>query len=153
MEKTIIVSRATIEDLESVAILFDKYRIFYDQASNIEEARHFMKDRMTNNESVIFIASEKQNTSNVLGFVQLYPSFSSVSMKKIWVLNDLYVDQSARKQGVGLALMKKAEEFASRTGAIRIILETGKDNIVAQALYESIGYEKETDVFHYSFQV
>jgi len=78
--------KATGNDLDSLAELFDLYRVFYQQQSNINGAKEFIKDRLSNEESVIFLAFDENNP---VGFVQLYPSFSSVSMKRTWVLNDL----------------------------------------------------------------
>jgi ribosomal protein S18 acetylase RimI-like enzyme len=141
-----IIQKATINDLDSVAELFDLYRVFYDQESNFKGAQEFLKERLLNNQSVIFIAFEE---NNALGFVQLYPSFSSVSMKRSWVLNDLYVKQTARKKGVGEKLIKKAIHFAEETGAKGVLLETGKENVTAQRLYEKIGFVRETNYFYY----
>ncbi|KGM45767.1 GNAT family N-acetyltransferase [Neobacillus niacini] len=141
-----MIERATINELHSLAELFDSYRIFYKQESNLEGAVSFLKERLVNEESVIFLAYED---SNPVGFVQLYPTFSSVSMKRSWVLNDLYVNASARKKGFGEKLIKKAIEFAEETGAKGVALETGHDNVTAQSLYEKIGFKKETNYFYY----
>lgn len=141
-----MIERATINELHSLAELFDSYRIFYKQESNLEGAVSFLKERLVNEESVIFLAYED---SNPVGFVQLYPTFSSVSMKRSWVLNDLYVNASARKKGFGEKLIKKAIEFAEETGAKGVALETGHDNVTAQSLYEKIGFKKESNYFYY----
>jgi ribosomal protein S18 acetylase RimI-like enzyme len=141
-----MIQRATINDLNSLSELFDSYRIFYKQESNFEGAKSFLKERLVNDESVIFIAYDE---TNPIGFVQLYPTFSSVSMKRSWVLNDLYVNASARKKGFGEKLIKKAIEFAEETGAKGVSLETGNDNVTAQSLYEKIGFKKESNYFYY----
>ena len=86
---------------------------------------------------------------NALGFTQLYPTFSSVSAQLTWVLNDLYVVADARRLGVGKQLMETARAFALETNSKGIALETGKDNVTAQALYESLGYQKSDGVYHY----
>jgi ribosomal protein S18 acetylase RimI-like enzyme len=137
---------ATINDLHSLTPLFDSYRGFYKQESNLEAARHFLKERLLNQDSVVFIAFDE---SNPVGFVQLYPSFSSVSMKRSWVLNDLYVNEAARKKGFGEKLIKKAIEYAEETGAKGLLLETGHDNVKAQRLYEKVGFKKESNYFYY----
>lgn len=149
MNHTFVIKRATMDDIDSIALLFDKYRLFYKQQSNLEQATFFIENRLRNNESVIFLAKERDNPSIELGFTQLYPSFSSVSMQKLWILNDLYVDEKARKCGVAKQLLKQAAHFARQSEAKSIILETVMDNIPAQRLYESIGYEKDKDVYHY----
>jgi ribosomal protein S18 acetylase RimI-like enzyme len=138
--------KATLKELNSFTELFDSYRVFYKQDSDIEGARAFLKERLLNEDSVIFIAYDE---GNAVGFVQLYPTFSSVSMKRSWVLNDLYVNASARKKGFGEKLIQKAIEFAEETGAKGLSLETGQDNVTAQRLYEKIGFKKEDNYFYY----
>ncbi|MDP4084851.1 MAG: GNAT family N-acetyltransferase [Bacillota bacterium] len=138
--------QASIENLDSVTELFNLYRVFYNQEQDIEGASEFLKERLVNRESVIFIVFEENEP---VGFTQLYPLFSSVSMKRSWLLNDLYVKANARKKGYGEALLKKAISFAQETGAKGISLETGEDNKSAQGLYEKIGFKRETNYFYY----
>ena len=140
------IKRATLNELDSLTELFDLYRIFYEQESSIEGAREFLKERLINKESVVFIAFDENNP---IGFVQLYPSFSSVSMERSWVLNDLYVKEIARKKGFAEKLIKKAINYAEETGAKGILLETGKENLPAQRLYERIGFVRETSYFYF----
>jgi ribosomal protein S18 acetylase RimI-like enzyme len=143
-----IIRKATLNDLDSISKLFDLYRIFYKQESNLEGARMFLKDRMSSGESVIFIAFDEEIP---VGFTQLYPLFSSVNMHRTWLLNDLYVKENIRGKGFGEGLLKKVIAFAEETGAKGVSLETGKDNFNAQRLYEKVGFERETDYFyHYS---
>ena len=137
---------ATLADLDSLAELFDLYRVFYEQKSDIDGAKGFLRDRLTNKESVIFIAFDDNNP---IGFVQLYPSFSSVSMNRTWVLNDLYVKKTVRGKGLGEQLLKKAINFAESTGAKGVSLETGKENLTAQRLYEKMGFERESHYFYF----
>jgi ribosomal protein S18 acetylase RimI-like enzyme len=140
------IQKATLNELNFLTELFDSYRVFYKQESDFQGARAFLKERFINEDSVLFIAYDE---SNPVGFVQLYPTFSSVSMKKSWILNDLYVNASARKKGFGEKLIKKAIEFAEETGAKGVSLETGHDNVTAQRLYEKIGFKKESNYFYY----
>ncbi|MED3687440.1 GNAT family N-acetyltransferase [Peribacillus butanolivorans] len=140
------IQKATLNELDSLTELFDLYRVFYEQTSNLEGAREFLKERLTNEESVIFIAFDGDNP---IGFVQLYPSFSSVSMMRSWVLNDLFVKGNARKKGFGEELLKAAIAFAKETGAKGVSLETDKDNGNAQKLYEKIGFIRESNYFYY----
>ncbi|MFD3448890.1 GNAT family N-acetyltransferase [Microbacteriaceae bacterium 4G12] len=150
-DKSITVIQAGLNELDLVARLFDQYRVFYKQPSNVEEGKKFIQERMKNNQSVIFLAIENQTGDlKALGFVQLYPSFSSVSMENLWKLNDLYVEQSARQKGVAKSLMEKANEFALETGSKGLTLETAIDNYNAQRLYESIGYKKDEKCFYYN---
>lgn len=148
----IITSRANLDDLDALAPLFDGYRVFYKQASDPALARAFIEERLQRDESVIFIALDGWNRA-ALGFTQLYPMFSSVAARRIWVLNDLFVVPAARKRGVARALMDCARDFATEAGALRLILETAEDNHAAQALYESLGYVLESDERHYSLEL
>lgn len=138
--------KATINDLDAVTELFDLYRQFYQQLPDSEGAREFLKTRILNGESVIFIAYEE---AEAVGFTQLYPSFSSVSMKRSWILNDLFVKKEYRGKGAGEKLIHKAIEMARDTGAKGVLLETASDNIPAQGLYEKIGFKRETHYFYY----
>ena len=138
---------ATLTDIDELARLFNGYRMFYEQASDVELARSFLSERINNSESTVFMACDENNQG--YGFTQLFRSFSSVSARPIWILNDLYVDTNARRKGIGRALMNRARDFAVETGSKGILLETGRLNVNAQALYESLGYEKNAESFYY----
>jgi len=142
--------QATIQDLDGTAHLFNLYRMFYNQESNLESARAYIKERIESADSVIFIVN---NHEKFVGFTQLYPTFSSISMKRAWILNDLYVDATARKQGVGEMLLNKAKEFAIETGAKSLSLSTAPDNLTAQRLYEKHGYEQDSEFYHYELDL
>lgn len=138
------------DQVDLVAPLFDAYRQFYGQAPDIDRARQFLLERLQKYQSVIFAVVE---SDRALGFTQLYPSFSSVSMKPIWILNDLYVADFARRRGVGAQLLLAAKEHALQTGAVRLELTTAIDNTTAQALYEKLGWRKDTTYFRYELKV
>ncbi len=138
--------KATISDLKKLSSLFDGYRQFYQQAADLAGAEQFIKARMDKKESVIFVV---EKGGDLLGFTQLFPSFSSVSMQRLWILNDLFVTKVARKQGVAEALMNAARAFAEATNSKGIILETDWDNVQAQKLYDKLGYEKQDSTYHY----
>lgn len=138
--------RADLEHLDRLAPLFDAYRVFYEQPSDLAAARAYLWERLRNLESVIFLALDRDQA---LGFTQLYPSFSSVSLERVWILYDLYVVPEARRQGIGRALMERARTFARESGAKALLLETAVDNLAAQALYESLGYVRDTGFYHY----
>lgn len=140
------IKKATLNELDPLTELFDLYREFYEQQSNIEGAKEFLKARLMNEESVVFIAFDENHP---IGFVQLYPSFSSLSMKKSWVLNDLYVKKTARKKGFGEQLLREAINFAKETGSKGVLLETNVENIPAQSLYEKIGFKREENYFYF----
>lgn len=140
--------RATRGHIAQLVPLFDAYRVFYGQESDPGAARSYLLDRLAQDESVIFLASDKES-ERPLGFTQLYPSFSSVNLRPLWILNDLYVVPSHRRQGIGRALMKTAHLFARETGAHAVTLATAVDNVHAQRLYESLGYRRDDAFYTY----
>lgn len=140
-----IIRRAKKKDIDQLSVLFDKYRIFYKQQPDIDSAKSFLKKRMKRKESVILVAEERKN---LIGFTQLFPIFSSVSMQRTWLLNDLYVDEKARGIGAATALLNAAREFAEETNSKWLLLQTAADNFTAQKVYEKNGWIKETDFFY-----
>ena len=141
------IRRATIDDLEELVPLFDSYRQFYKFVSDRNEAREFLQARLENDESVIFLAIQDEKP---VGFTQLFPSFSSGRMARIYILNDLFVTAEARKSGIGSALMKAARAFAESNGAARLTLSTQIENETAQCLYEREGWKRDTEFYVYN---
>ncbi|GAA3945762.1 GNAT family N-acetyltransferase [Allohahella marinimesophila] len=143
----ITVHQAIRSDLDDVAELFDKYRQFYGQPSDIQAARRFLLARVNNGESIILLAKQGEQ---IVGFAQLFPAFSSVSLARTFILNDLYVSPAGRRQGVATRLLLAAEEFAKKVGAVRLTLSTATTNEPAQALYKLAGWKRDENfhVFH-----
>lgn len=141
-----VVREATLKDLEGIAQLFNEYRKFYHQEDHIDGARGFMRNRFEQGDSVLFMVKED---NAYLGFTQLYPTFSSISMAKAWILNDLYVHKDARGKGVAAALLDRAKAYALETSAVSIALSTAPDNLPAQRLYEKHGYKRDEQFHHY----
>jgi len=150
MTDEIEIVHALPSHVDDVAPLFDAYRCWYGEDSDPDGARNFISQRLTANESEIFFARRDEQP---VAFIQLYPLFSSVSMGRVWILNDLYVDESARRQGVGTILLEAAAQFARAVGAIRLKLETEHANTAAQAAYEALGWKKDSAFLHYSLDV
>ena len=140
--------QATSVDIDDLTLLFDAYRQFYGQAPAPMAAAAFIAERLAKSESVIFLA--RSETGEAIGFAQLYPAFSSVAMKRMWYLNDLFVAASARQQGVARALLKQVATFARETDALTVKLATAVSNLPAKALYESEGYQKVVAFDHYT---
>jgi ribosomal protein S18 acetylase RimI-like enzyme len=140
------IARAGLSDLDDLAPLFDGYREFYGQRSDPTEARAFLRERIERDESAIYLAYAGREAA---GFTQLYPSFSSVSLKRLWILNDLFVRTDIRRGGVGRALLERARLHAVETGAKGLVLSTGVGNKAAQALYESCGWRRDDEFFQY----
>jgi len=137
---------ATPADVGEVAPLFDAYRQFYRKPPDQEAARRFLFARLSKGESVLFLA---RHEGRAVGFVHLYPAFSSVELRRLWILNDLYVAPEARKLGIGRALMERAHQLAQATRANCLTLETASDNLPAQRLYESLGWKREQEFYRY----
>lgn len=145
------VVRAGLAHLDVLVPLFDGYRRFYDQPSDPAGARAFLHARLAGEEAVIFVALPASAEAQAgWGFTQLYPYFSSVQMRKLWLLNDLYVVPGARRQGVGQALMAAAHAWGRETGAAQVTLATAQDNHTAQRLYEALGYVKDEAFAYYA---
>jgi ribosomal protein S18 acetylase RimI-like enzyme len=151
MSDSIAITRATLSDLDALTPLFDGYRVFYGNPSDPATARAFLRERLSNDESVIFLARDADGSA--LGFTQLYPCFSSVSARRLWILNDLFVALDARRRGVARALLERAREHGQETGVVRLILQTAHDNTQAQALYESLGWVRQGGMYEYALEL
>lgn len=144
------ITHATLNDLDHVADLFEQYRLFYQKTADPIAARDFIKARLENQDSVIFLA---QVNDQAAGFIQLYPAFASTAMKKMWLLNDLFVNPAFRQQKIGSLLMAAAKQLAIDTQAHSLKLITAVDNHQAQALYQQLGYRKVTTFDQYTLVV
>ena len=142
---------AKSKHIEQVGELFDLYRQFYKYESNLIESTNYIKDRIINKESIIFIALNDINQA--MGFVQLYETFGSLDLGKIIILYDLYVKEDHRKNNIGRQLMIRSHEYAKKINAKRIQLSTATDNFIGQSLYESLGYVKDIDFYTYDFEI
>lgn len=141
-------TRASTQDVTAIAPLFDAYRQFYGFDSDRALANQFIFDRLNNQESVIWVAYDADG--HAVGFTQMYPSFSSTLAGKVWILYDLFVSESARGAGYGKQLMQAAIEWANETGAVELNLATATDNVRAQQLYRSLGFERDTEFWVYA---
>ena len=144
------IERANSEHLDWVAFLFDRYRVFYRQASNLDAAKNFIQSRLQQQDAVIFLATEDNQP---LGYTQLFSSWSSVAIQRVWILNDLFVLPEHRNRGIAKALMGRAEAHAIATKATRIILATEVTNKIGQKLYASMGYRQFDEFYHYVLKI
>jgi ribosomal protein S18 acetylase RimI-like enzyme len=135
-----VVRRAAVSDVALIAPLFDSYREFYERSRDLGAASTFLHDRLQAGDAVIFVAAGGGHAQSALGFVQLYPTFTSVDLGRLWLLNDLYVAEAARGRGVARALLNAAIDHARASGAVRLQLETMEDNARARAVYEAGGW-------------
>lgn len=141
---------ATTRDLPRLTSLFDAYRVFYGLAPNPPAAAQFLSTRLARDESVILVGTIHDD---VVGFAQLFRTFSSLSLGSVIVLNDLYVDPSARRRGIGGRLVDSAVEYAKQWGAIRLDLEAHPDNAPALELYREKGFVPSAEFAHLSRSV
>ena len=139
--------QAGLQHLDELAVLFDAYRQFYRQAPDISGAKTFLRERLVQGDSVVFVAFLDGKTA---GFTQLYPSFSSVLVARVWILNDLFVAPEARRKGVARGLLERAASFGEEAGAAWLSLQTEVTNEAAQALYKALGWERVTSFYTYS---
>jgi GNAT superfamily N-acetyltransferase len=136
-----IIRKATIDDLPQLSNLFDRYRVFYKKQSDLAAANNFLSERIINKESEIYVAESEDE--KLVGFTQLYPLFSSTRMLRLWLLNDLYVQEAYRGKGISKQLIEAAKQLTKDTNACGMLLETAKDNTVGNQLYPATGFTAE----------
>ncbi|PYB74530.1 MULTISPECIES: GNAT family N-acetyltransferase [Pseudomonas] len=141
--------QATLEHLDLLTPLFVKYREFYGQLPYPDSSRAFLEKRLKRKESIIYLALPDDGDDRLMGFCQLYPSFSSLSLKRVWILNDIYVAEDSRRMLVADNLMREAKKMAKKSNAVRLRVSTSSDNEVAQKTYESMGFRKDTEFENY----
>jgi GNAT superfamily N-acetyltransferase len=144
------ITQANIQDLDKIAPLFDLYMDFYNRPKNSDLHRNYLAQRIENQQCTIFIAEQDGET---IGFALLYPTWSSVLLGKLWILNDLYVLEKCRGQKVGFHLLETTKKFAIENEGSRVGLRTGVDNVTAQKLYEQFGFTRDTHLYNYSLQL
>ncbi|MBB6342316.1 ribosomal protein S18 acetylase RimI-like enzyme [Pseudomonas fluvialis] len=144
--------QATLEHLDLLTPMFIKYREFYGELPLPDSSRKFLENRLKRKESVIYMALADEE-DRLLGYCQLYPSFSSLSLKRVWILNDIYVAEDARRQLVADRLLQTAKKMAKDTNAIRLRVATSENNLAAQKTYESIGFREDTVFKNYTLEL
>lgn len=153
-EGALEIVRATAAHAEAVAPLFDAYRQFYGLPSDLAAARAFLAERLAHGESAVFLALLREGgEARPAGFTQLYPSFSSLALRPVWILYDLFVAPDARRYGVGWALLERAHAFAIETGAAELSLQTARENLPAQTLYQRLGWRRDDEFLTYVLPV
>jgi GNAT superfamily N-acetyltransferase len=145
-----IIRKAIPKDIGLLSGLFDQYRVFYQQVSDIPGAKQFLTERVQQNDSAIFVAFRD---GKMIGFTQLYPIFSSVGMKRAWILNDLFVSEEARGSGAADALLKAAQDMGAQTSSRWLMLQTATDNHRAQKVYERNGWERDVEYYSYVYRI
>ncbi len=146
----ISIRQAGIDDLDALEELFSGYLAFYERKHDVAAIRQFLRERISNKQSIIFIA---RSEDKALGFTQLYPAFASLSLKPSWILNDLFVVPDARGHGVAESLMAAAKQLATETHACEIFLQTARSNLKAQALYEKLHYQRDDEFLVYTLTI
>lgn len=142
------IRKACIDDIEQLAILFDAYRVFCQKSFDLTAARSFLTQRLKNEESIVYLAENELNEA--LGFVQLYPLFSSTQMKRLWLLNDLFVADNYRGKGCSKPLIDAAKQLCKESNAVGLILETELTNVIGNSLYPKVGFKLDVNHNYYS---
>lgn len=143
------VREAKKSDLDQLSALFDGYRVFYRKDSDKEKAKEFLSERLQNNDSEIYVY--ESNEGKLAGFVQLYPLFSSTRMRKLWLLNDLFVSPDFRGQGVSVKLIERAKQLVADSSAFGMFLETEKTNLIGNNLYPRTGFKLNEESHYYEW--
>lgn len=146
MNNKIEIIQASLENLDELSRLFQNYRIFYKKEPDAEGEKAFLKERITNKESVIYLA---KSDDKFIGFVQLFPMFSSTRITRLWLLNDLYVDKEFRKSGAASLLIERSKQLARETNYAGLMLQTAKDNTTAQSVYDRTDFVRDDDFYTY----
>ncbi|WP_098748626.1 GNAT family N-acetyltransferase [Paenibacillus sp. EZ-K15] len=150
LKAEIHIYQAELKDLGKAAALFNQYRQFYKREDDLNGAEEYIRERLTRGDSVMYLADYNSGETLITaGFLQLYPSFSSLSMSRLWILNDLYVDSEYRGLGIGRKLLHQAQAHALQSGAKGLTLSTQLHNVTAQHLYESSGYVQDEEFAYY----
>ena len=144
--------QATLEHLDLLTPLFIKYREFYGELPFPDSSRKFLETRLKRKESVIYLALA-DDEDKLLGYCQLFPSYSSLSLKRVWILNDIFVAEDARRQLVADRLIQQAKKLAKETNAVRLRVSTSIHNEVAQKVYESIGFREDSKFKNYTLEL
>lgn len=142
-----IIQEPEIDHLPKLVEIFEAYRKFYRKEADKAGSTHFLEERLSNNDSKIFIAVDDDH--EIKGFVQLYPSYSSTRLSKMWILNDLYVYPDSRGQGISKLLIEKTKSLAIQTKACGLLLETESDNTIANKLYLRSNFQLESNNFYF----
>ncbi|MFV8464883.1 GNAT family N-acetyltransferase [Flavobacterium sp. LB1P62] len=148
-----MIRKATLQDLDQLTLLFDQYLVFYKKPSDYEKHKSYLKERLENNEAIIFLAFDEDNIEKAIGFTLIYVTFSSLALNKILILNDLFVDSTIRKKGIGEQLILKTIDLAKELGSDLIRLRTAKNNITAQGLYHKMGFIRDEHLYSYDLAV
>lgn len=146
MSNEIEIIQASLENLDELSRLFQNYRIFYKKEPDAEGEKAFLKERITNKESVIYLA---KSGDKFIGFVQLFPTFSSTRITRLWLLNDLYVDKEFRKSGAASLLIERSKQLARETNYAGLMLQTAKDNTTAQSVYDRNEFVQDDNFYSY----
>ena len=149
----VIIREAQLKDLDRLIILFEKYMKFYQKAANREVIRLFLENRIRLGEARILLAFNNDKEQQAIAFVLLYPGFSSLSLGKIYILNDLYVEEYARRSGIARKLIDASREIARKDHALRLDLSTANTNTEARRLYELYGFKKDEIFSNYSYSL
>ena len=142
-----MIRRATVADLDALLPLVQAYRVFYKQQPDAARERTFFSSHLRNGTSVVYVA---EVGGLIVGFVQLFPAYSTVYLAGVWILEDLFVDPEHRGTGLAAALLERGLVHAREDGACGMFLETAYDNTAAQRVYERAGWTREGRFYKYN---
>ena len=141
MPAEIDIAPVATSEFEQMLPLIAAYQRFYE-VDEIDEDRNraFFPRFLAPSEDGMLIGA--RDGGHLVGYACLYWHFSSTQAKETVLMNDLYVDEAVRGQGVGRALIEASAAVARERGAPYLEWATAPDNLTAQRLYDSTGAER-----------
>jgi GNAT superfamily N-acetyltransferase len=131
----------TVEEFEELLPLIAAYQRFYEVEEVDEERnRAFFRRFLAPSQDGLLLGARRGG--RLVGYACLYWHFSSLEAVETVLMNDLYVVESVRGQGVGRALIEATTEVARERGAPSVEWSTAPDNHTAQRLYDATGAER-----------
>ncbi|WP_141432206.1 GNAT family N-acetyltransferase [Bacillus sp. 03113] len=150
MNLDVTIRQATIHDLNRLIPIFDSFREYFKQQRNPDAVEKFLFERFEHQESIIFIA-EQQN--EIIGYAHLYPTFSSLTLQRVWILNDFFIIEKFRQNGIGKQLLAAVKEFGALTKAKGIELSVEHSNEAAWKFYENQGFQLDKEFRYYFYKL
>ena len=139
-------------DLEDLLPLMRAYCDFYEVDPGDDALLALSRALIADPEHEGLQLIARADDGRALGFATIFWSWSTLSAARIGVMNDLFVADHARGDGLADALIAECVERCRERGATSLGWQTAKDNHRAQAVYERVGGER-SEWLDYSIEV
>lgn len=130
------------ENLKALADLTNQY--ITDPMGNAEPLNKIQQLRLVDGlanhptAEVLFAITD----SKAVGLATCFVNFSTFKVKPYLYIHDIIVLAEYRVKGVGKGLMHKLIEISKERKYCKITLEVREDNVAAQTLYKSLGFDE-----------